>query len=351
METELKFQVPRGHRQALHQAVATASATTTRLQAVYADTPGQQLAAAGLALRMRKEGRVWVQTLKGRGDGLMQRLEHEVVLPAQRGVPTLDPQRHAGTPAGDKLLAVLALPDGGGPLQPVYRTDIQRLHRRVRHGGALIELAYDRGHIMAGDKRVVVDEIEFELVRGPAAALPELAARWAARFGLWWDVRTKSERGFRLALGRTAVPPVAAAGAKARGQPPTRAWQTRVQAALLHALPNAAELASGTGSAEHGVQWCRALHQLCGVLRATPAAVPCKEDAQALGLALALQSLPLQAAATAQAVADRPAALVAAAGEAARGSELNLLMLRCLALSVAVAPTAGGPPQARACLP
>jgi hypothetical protein len=145
METELKFQVPRGHRQALRQAVATASASTTRLQAVYADTPGQQLAAAGLALRLRKEGPVWVQTLKGRGDGLMQRLEHEVRLPAQRGIPTLDPQRHAGTAAGDKLLAVLAAPGGGAALQPVYRTDIQRLHRRVRHGGALIELGPTTG--------------------------------------------------------------------------------------------------------------------------------------------------------------------------------------------------------------
>jgi triphosphatase len=344
METELKFQVPRGHRQALRQAVATASASTTRLQAVYADTPGQQLAAAGLALRLRKEGPVWVQTLKGRGDGLMQRLEHEVRLPAQRGIPTLDPQRHAGTAAGDKLLAVLAAPGGGAALQPVYRTDIQRLHRRVRHGGALIELAYDRGHILAGEKRVLVDEIEFELVRGPAAGLAELAARWAARYGLWWDVRTKSERGFRLALGRTNVPPVAAAVIDVPGQSPGLAWQAQVQAALLHALANAAELASGTGSAEHGVQWCRALHQLCVLLCDAPAELPWKDQAQALGLALADASRPLQAAATAQAVAGRPAMLVAAAGLAARTSALNVLMLRCLALSLATVPTGSSPP-------
>jgi triphosphatase len=74
VETELKFQVPEASRAALEKAVAAAAVQRTRLQAVYADTPDQRLAAAGLALRLRKEGRVWVQTLKGRGDGLMQRL-------------------------------------------------------------------------------------------------------------------------------------------------------------------------------------------------------------------------------------------------------------------------------------
>ena len=96
IETELKFQIPALSRQAVRKALATPTAVTTRLQAVYADTSARDLAAAGLALRLRKEGRVWVQTLKGRGDGLMQRLEHEVPLPVQAGVPALDAQRHAG---------------------------------------------------------------------------------------------------------------------------------------------------------------------------------------------------------------------------------------------------------------
>ena len=83
----------------MRRAVATASARSTRLQAVYADTAQQHLAAAGLALRLRKEGRAWVQTLKGRGDGLATRLEHEVRLPPQRGVPE-DPSRACRHGAG-----------------------------------------------------------------------------------------------------------------------------------------------------------------------------------------------------------------------------------------------------------
>ena len=258
LETELKFQVPPGRRAALRRAVATPRVERTRLQAVYADTPDHRLAAAGLALRLRKEGRVWVQTLKGRGDGLMQRLEHEVPLPPQAGVPALDASRHAGTPAGALLEAALG---ADGTLAPLYRTDIQRLHRRVRHAGAVIEIAYDVGRIVAGSQSLAVDEIEFELISGPPEALPALAARWVQRHGLWWDVRTKSERGFRLALDLHRVPAVKAA---AMTGPPASdrhaAWQAMLSAGLAHALPNAAEIAAGTGGPEH-------LHQLRVALR------------------------------------------------------------------------------------
>lgn len=258
METELKFQVPPERRAALRRAVATATAVRTRLQAVYADTPDHRLAAAGLALRLRKEGRVWVQTLKGRGDGLMQRIEHEVQLPAQAGVPALDRSRHAGTAAGALLDAALG---ADGTLAPLYRTDIQRLHRRVRHGGAVIEIAYDVGRIIAGEKALPVDEIEFELVSGPPEALPALAARWVQRHGLWWDVRTKSERGFRLALGLHPVPAVkAVAMAWPAAADRQSAWQAMLSATLGHALPNAAEIAGGSGRPEH-------LHQLRVALR------------------------------------------------------------------------------------
>jgi triphosphatase len=281
MEIELKFQVPAAALPALRRAVATKTAQRTRLQALYAETADDRLAAAGLALRLRKEGRAWVQTLKGRGDGLMQRLEHEITLPATRGEPVLDPARHAGTPAGAALQRAL---QGGAALAPLYRTDIQRLHRVLYSGGARVELALDEGWILAAGQRLPVCEIEFELLAGPPAALVALARRWAARFGLVWDVRTKSERGFRLARGLLQVPAtraavvVAAARGSRPGKPgkagalsapaPTRgqAWSTMLQATLAQALPNAAELAAaplapgGGATPDH-------LHQLRVALR------------------------------------------------------------------------------------
>jgi inorganic triphosphatase YgiF len=281
MEIELKFQVPPDRRAALQRAVATAAVQRTRLRAIYADTADDRLAAAGLALRLRQEGRHWVQTLKGRGDGLMARLEHECRLPAVRGTPRLDPARHAGTAAGAVLARALGVADLADPaaaaaLQPLYRTDIQRLHRTVRHGGARVEIALDLGEIVvdaAGDRparRVPVCEIEFELLSGTPAALVALAQRWVQRFGLWWDVRTKSERGWRLARSRPQVPAVRAAhDALPAGAGPGEAWAAMLQATLAHALPNAAELGADLQGAAPADAPARAdhVHQLRVALR------------------------------------------------------------------------------------
>lgn len=242
VETELKFQIPRPLQGVVHRTVATARARVTPLQAVYVDTADRRLATAGLALRLRREGPRWVQTLKGRGDGLMARLEHEVKLPdTGRAAPALRAERHAGTPVGSKLLALLS---DGTPLMAVYTTDIRRTHRVLRVGAARIELAHDRGHIAAGGRALPVEELEFELLAGTPAALVQVAQHWVQRFGLWWDVRTKSERGHRLAagqLGRDAV---------------------HSEQALLQALANGAELAEGLGTEAHAAAWRAGLFRL-----------------------------------------------------------------------------------------
>jgi triphosphatase len=367
METELKFQVPTAQRQALRRAVGTRTAQTTRLQAVYAETADLRLAHAGLALRLRKEGRVWVQTLKGRGDGLLNRLEHEVRLPSQSGTPTLDVLRHAGTPAGDALFKVLAQGgdvDAAAALRPLYRTDIHRLHRLVRTGQAVIEIAYDVGHIFATtdngattEHSVVVDEIEFELVSGPSTALVAFAQKWVQRYDLWWDSRTKSERGLRLALGKAQVPAVKTQLPSVRPDAtPATVWQGALQATLAHALPNAAEIASGTATPEHLHQLRVALRRLRTVLRLLSAWAgdeATAEAAQALEAAwrapfadlgaardadVLLALRPQLAAAGAPEFAWPAATLTEDLGAALRAPAFTDLLLRSLALAVAVAP-------------
>jgi inorganic triphosphatase YgiF len=225
-----------------------------------------------------------VQTLKGRGDGLMARPEHEVAVSAMPAMPAFDATRHAGTPVGEQLLAQLA---DGAPLQVLYRTDIRRTLRLVRSGGAQIELAHDRGRIHAEGGQVEVDELEFELKAGPAAALPALALRWVQRHGLWWDVRTKSERGFRLAEGLDLVPAThAAPSSVARGQAGPALMATLLQDTLAQVLPNAAELAARTATPEHLHQLRVGLRRLRSVLRE---AAPLRGEPDAVSAALALE--------------------------------------------------------------
>lgn len=354
-EIELKFQVPPTQAAALARAVATASAQVIRLQAAYADTTDRRLAAAGLALRLRREGRRWVQTLKGRGDGLMARPEHEVPVAGGAALPAFDAKRHAGLPVGERLIALLA---DGAPLQVLYRTDIRRTLRRLRSAGAMVELAHDRGHIEAAGQRLAVNELEFELLAGPSAALVALAGRWVVRHGLWWDVRTKSERGFRLAEGLHEVPAVhAAPSAVAEGQTPGQALAAMLHGALSQVLPNAAEIAAGTAAPEHLHQLRVGLRRLRSVLReAAPLAGVAAAEALALDRDWARPFGALGAARDADVLAGDLApeldAALAAAGlpplvwpvEAVgskpepaavlRGAEVQTLLLRSLALAL-----------------
>jgi inorganic triphosphatase YgiF len=237
------------------RAVATQRSETLRLQARYYDTPDRRLAAAGIALRLRREGGRWVQTLKARGDGLMQRLEHDVVLAGARA-PRLDLSRHAGTPPAAVLAQ--ALGDDQASLGEIFATNIRRTRRELRTAkGAVVELAFDEGEIRAGTRRLAVRELEFELRRGPAAALPQAAGRWVQRHGLWLDRRSKAERGEVLAHAADAISAVKAQPpALAPGMSAGEALRAMLASALNQILANAAELCDGTGTPEH-LHQCR----------------------------------------------------------------------------------------------
>ena len=252
IEIELKFQVPAAHQAAMLKAASTASAATSRLQARYFDTADRRLAKACMALRLRQEDGVWVQTLKGRGDNGIRRLEHEVRLPGELN-PQLDNNRHAGTEAGRLLDAALGdHANSAGALQEIFATDVTRTHRLIRSGGAVIELAFDVGLLRAGAATLPLCELEFELKSGPLAALFDLAERWALRHGLWLDVRSKAERGELLARSETAKPPTRAVSPPlTRTMTADAALRCMVATCLEQVLPNLSALAADVGTAGH----------------------------------------------------------------------------------------------------
>ena len=273
-EVELKFQVPAARAAALANAVATASARRVSLRARYYDTEDRRLAAAGLALRVRKEGRRWVQTLKGAGDGIWQRLEHEVALQPMAGAPpTADPALHDGTPAGDALRWALG---DDGALQPIYGTEVMRTQRLVRSRGCVVELAFDKGALLAGERRWPLCELEFELKSGGPAALVELAGRWVQRFGLTLDTRTKAERGDRLARGERLGAPVKAQPLALPADVDCDAALRRIVAnCLQQVLGNASDLAHEDGTEpEHLHQLRVGLRRLRSALRDLGPSVP-----------------------------------------------------------------------------
>ncbi len=266
-EVELKFQVPAHRREAVEawlRSLPGGAAPRQRLRAVYVDTPDRALASAGLALRLRSEGRRWVQTLKGlAGDGLT-RLEHEQVLRASeidRLRPWPDPARHAGHPLGERLLARLA--GAQGALDGGFRTDILRRRARLRGRHGEVELAFDRGEISAAGRRLPVCELEIELCSGHPRAVIDAARRWALPLGLWLDTRSKAQRGDLLARGRLAAPPVALARPRpARGAGPAEALQGLAARCRAAVLDNASQIADGEFEPAHLVPLRQALRRL-----------------------------------------------------------------------------------------
>ncbi|MBN9463995.1 MAG: CYTH and CHAD domain-containing protein [Burkholderiales bacterium] len=243
VEFELKFLVPRRARAALRAALGGRGAKLERrrLVARYFDTADRRLARAGMSLRLRREGRRWMQTLKAGGETALARFEHEV----PRTDAVLDAAAHAGTPAGDRLAGLLA---DGEPLLQRYGTDIRRVTRTLRTRGATVELAFDEGRITAQDRELRVCELELELLSGSRPALFTLAERWRARFGLVVDPRSKAERGDALADGR---PPVAPRRARPAGLGRrlgvAAAWREVLDECIAQVLVNASGLAAPVG--------------------------------------------------------------------------------------------------------
>ena len=270
VEIELKLQVPQSARRAVEAAVAAPGARRLHLQATYFDTADRRLAAAGLALRIRREGRRRVQALKGPGADAMQRMEHEVELPLAAGAAP-DPARHAATPCGERLAAALAPRDGEAAapvLEAQFRTDVWRRKRILRTRLGTVELAYDSGEIVAGARRQPVHELEVELVSGQAAAVVEVARRLMLRHGLWLDVTTKAARGDRLALNQHLGPaPRARAVDLAPGMTADAAQHAVLGNCLRQILPNASEVASGHYGDEHVHQLRVGLRRLRTALR------------------------------------------------------------------------------------
>jgi inorganic triphosphatase YgiF len=214
MEIELKLLVQPAdlERVAAHPAVVQLQAGAARhdaLLSVYYDTPDADLAHAGVALRVRRIGERWVQTVKGGGGsaaGLHQREEYEWALADERP----DLALMGETP----MAALVAAAEVRDRLAPVFTTEFDRsAHVIAWPDGTSAELALDHGELRAADRVDPISEVELELRSGDPARLFDLAQTLLADIPLRLGHRSKAERGYALAeiarLGPQKQQPVA----------------------------------------------------------------------------------------------------------------------------------------------
>jgi len=208
-ETELKITLDAGRIAKLsrHPALAQSRLVPRRNEALlstYYDTADHALARAGIALRLRKVGRRWVQTIKAGGGGFGLFSMTEVETPAPGGRLVLD------GPDPEGVLAAIAKAAGDAPLSPVFETRIRRITERMRPpGGGEVEMALDSGEIVAGEARTPIHEVEFELIEGAVGGLYDLAQLFFSQGRVHFSAMNKSARGYLLARGEAVPSPEA----------------------------------------------------------------------------------------------------------------------------------------------
>jgi inorganic triphosphatase YgiF len=196
VEPELKFRVAKGklrsvaemHIEGAHRG----QRTNGKLISTYFDTPKHKFRRHGLTLRVRQEGPNFRQTVKSLAAGSFARGEWEADVPD--GGPSF--RDLDGTP-----LAPLATRKLKRKLEPIFRTSVDRVTRPLQVGASEIELAVDRGKLIAGRETRPIAEFELELKKGRAADLFRMARQFERKTGAELDLRSKAERGYGLATG------------------------------------------------------------------------------------------------------------------------------------------------------
>jgi inorganic triphosphatase YgiF len=283
IEREMKFRLSPEAARRLWRVVRAAKRPARReLRSVYYDTRDLRLRRAGMALRLRRDGRRWIQTLKAEGamhSGVAVRSEWE------------KPLRHGAIEVGafpqEEILLATGVDLQSLALEPIFETRFNRRFTMVAlERGTQVELALDEGCIVAPAGKAPILELEAELKAGELPAMVRWAARLAEPLALELELESKAERGYRLAEGVAEPPP-----RKWRKPPldelrtPQDAFVAFFSAALLQAAANARGVAR-QGDPEYLHQLRIGLRRLRSTLRAFRSAVP-KESARALAPPLA----------------------------------------------------------------
>ena len=235
IETELKLHVTpenllRLKRHPYLRSLATTRARTLRLYSIYYDTGDLELRRRAMALRLRRVGSRYLQTLKGGGDvsaGLHQRNEWETAVPSEQLDFAL--LKSAG----------VELPHGiHNRLQPVFVTDFSRNVRMLQFGEAEIELSMDSGEIRAGEASCPISELELELKSGSPQQLFKLALALLDIVPMDVEHTSKAEYGYLLF---SAAKPAASKGrfpVLKKSQNIDSALQSLISACLAHVQSN-----------------------------------------------------------------------------------------------------------------
>lgn len=265
IETELKLRISPEHlaklkRHALLKAHTLTRPVTRRLYNIYYDTPKLELHRSAMALRLRRSGQHWLQTLKGGGSvqaGLHQRSEWEIPVSG----PALEFSATQSVEWDQHLPQKLR-----NKLQPVFVTDFSRASRMLSWQGAQIELCMDQGEVSTEQHSLPICELELELKSGQPQQLFELALALLEIVPFELEVVSKAEQSYRLLSGYVEHPVKSAAPQLAGNGTLAEVLQTLIWSCVQHLQGNLRG-AMSSADAEYLHQMRVALRRLRVVLR------------------------------------------------------------------------------------
>lgn len=234
-EVELKLALAEGHQARflrhplLKQALARHVET---LDNIYYDTADLSLRRRGIALRLRRKGRDWLQTVKLAGSsaaGLSSRPEWEVPYSGHFDFAEVDVASVREWLQRPRLLARIV---------PICETRFRRISWRFSAPPGAVLLTLDRGWIIANGRREAISEVELELAGAPVHEIFGLAAQLAERVALTPAVLSKAERGYRLHVGAQPAPFKAETVALSASIEPLEAFRRIAMSCLEHLQQN-----------------------------------------------------------------------------------------------------------------
>lgn len=171
------------------------------LDNTYFDTPELELRKHGVALRVRRQGRRRLQTVKLAAQAmgaLSIRPEWEIPFRGRfdfSGIELTDVRQWLQRP---ELLARIG---------PLFRTRFRRITWKLALPlGGNVLVALDRGAVLSGGHEELISEVELELSGSrDINALHYLAARLGERVALIPEALSKAQRGYNLLAAVTPV--------------------------------------------------------------------------------------------------------------------------------------------------
>ena len=200
VETEIKLLIAKKYVKALTASSLIAKKTkkgshkTVKLVNIYFDTRDLLLRQAGIAYRVRQNGKKFEATVKlGRSEagGLSARQEYNVAV--KNAKPDLSVFSDSGLQVDfDALL-------GTAQVEKLFTVRVKREIRLLQvTKETVVEMAIDQGFISAGGKKETIDEVELELKEGSLADILAYTAKIAAEVPVFTESRSKYARGLAL---------------------------------------------------------------------------------------------------------------------------------------------------------